>query len=881
MEQRNCTFFLSSTFKDFGEERDILHFKILPAINTAAAIYGQTADVVDLRWGINTADYDISEKSARILKICLDEIDDCRPYFIIFLGERYGWIPPVEDVESVLAQRGITELPTNISITETEISYELFMRYAEKENVIVCMRKSLAEEPLGEYASVYLSENEEAMRRMEALKSRLRQQLGDLVIEYDAKWDPVSCRLVGLEAFESALKDRLLALLARTWADYKEMDRHQLLQIRMWREAESIAERFVGDCSPQLRQLSAYKGDTLRVLSDGDAETSDLMATFALKMRAEGKNVFLLFCDRANEIGNKRELQAHIEAFLERHPKGDCLLVLDAYDKILEPADDHYLFHMPHSNKDGKGKCVYYLARRSREKYEIRCAERRENELAYTVRLTEEGREAVIKRELHLSHKLVDGEVFSFLKQACTDRSPFFVRMLVGRLILINKGDLTGCVSDTEINERIIALVSDLPDDEETLFAFMCRLVSDRVSSVFCERVLGLLELSHGGLREGDLEYIFSVSGWEWKTLYFAELRHYTRFLMEEHPGRYYRLTRALPREWVTNEVRSAFETALRAVNAQKEQERAFVCREGLVYAYAHKDVALAKSVVLALENEPNADHLFAAHSDGLIIWCLEVLKEPEISAATCASFGKLLSELAHMFPKDEMDMPTYQSMAAECFVIANRKGEDPAMLEQIIKNCKALTLSLGAHWTNDFPEALPHMDQLCLRCYKRLYELGQRTQKDLWSMLFLSIPTTLYYLKEGTAKNIMPFLETGELAPAEIYAEELVTEMHRAYRAGYVFRTDATNRAFGKYRHDYKTSENDPVLGVLRDREAAETEKDKVFRLGYGNQGNIAIEELITLFSDTDAMLAIKYWSDLSVTERFDEWKKRIGSTP
>lgn len=44
---------------------------------------------VDLRWGIS------EEQSTRkeTLKLYLDEISACRPYFIGLLGERYGWVP--------------------------------------------------------------------------------------------------------------------------------------------------------------------------------------------------------------------------------------------------------------------------------------------------------------------------------------------------------------------------------------------------------------------------------------------------------------------------------------------------------------------------------------------------------------------------------------------------------------------------------------------------------------------------------------------------------------------------------------------------------------------------------------------------------------------
>jgi hypothetical protein len=45
---------------------------------------------VDLRWGVTAEQTERGET----LPLCLAEIDNCRPYIISLLGERYGWVPP-------------------------------------------------------------------------------------------------------------------------------------------------------------------------------------------------------------------------------------------------------------------------------------------------------------------------------------------------------------------------------------------------------------------------------------------------------------------------------------------------------------------------------------------------------------------------------------------------------------------------------------------------------------------------------------------------------------------------------------------------------------------------------------------------------------------
>ena len=45
--------FVSSTFKDFSQERDLLQGKVFPALQAYCAARGYQFHAVDLRWGVN------------------------------------------------------------------------------------------------------------------------------------------------------------------------------------------------------------------------------------------------------------------------------------------------------------------------------------------------------------------------------------------------------------------------------------------------------------------------------------------------------------------------------------------------------------------------------------------------------------------------------------------------------------------------------------------------------------------------------------------------------------------------------------------------------------------------------------------------------------
>jgi len=92
----NKTFrlFISSTFNDFIEERNILNDVIFTTIDDFCQSKGYNFQIIDLRWGVNNE----SALNQNTLAICLDEVKRCRtlspkPNFLILAGERYGWIP--------------------------------------------------------------------------------------------------------------------------------------------------------------------------------------------------------------------------------------------------------------------------------------------------------------------------------------------------------------------------------------------------------------------------------------------------------------------------------------------------------------------------------------------------------------------------------------------------------------------------------------------------------------------------------------------------------------------------------------------------------------------------------------------------------------------
>jgi len=118
LDKRSIRIFVSSTFKDMIEDRNQLMTHAWPELRKFCHKRHVELVEIDLRWGIT------EEQSTRkeTLKLCLDEIRACRPFFIGMLGERYGWTPDKEPFTNDLMeeQPWLKEMGGK-SVTELEI----------------------------------------------------------------------------------------------------------------------------------------------------------------------------------------------------------------------------------------------------------------------------------------------------------------------------------------------------------------------------------------------------------------------------------------------------------------------------------------------------------------------------------------------------------------------------------------------------------------------------------------------------------------------------------------------------------------------------------------------------------------------------------------
>ena len=122
MQWENISIFISSTFNDMHAERDYLVKDVFPEL----AVWCEKRKIrltdIDLRWGVTAED----ARSNNVVKVCLEGIDKCRPFFLCFLGQRRGWVPKTNELgDTADNYEDGNGFLTNHSVTEIEIEHAM------------------------------------------------------------------------------------------------------------------------------------------------------------------------------------------------------------------------------------------------------------------------------------------------------------------------------------------------------------------------------------------------------------------------------------------------------------------------------------------------------------------------------------------------------------------------------------------------------------------------------------------------------------------------------------------------------------------------------------------------------------------------------------
>lgn len=573
------TIFVSSTFRDMQFERDLIHERIAPAINARAAEVGDHISFCDLRWGINTLDYEQEESSRKVLRVCLDEIDRCRPYMMIIIGARYGWIPSEDLIRYGIRGRNLELEDFRRSVTELEIIYGALTRKEDLDHVFVYFRNISGPAP-----KVYEPEDAEHLAKLEALKARLWNVVGSRIREYTVSWDPEIGTFGSEEEFENLVRQDLLESFEKEWRQIQCLSPCEKMLRMQYSYAEqkeyplssrdTLAREYLAEASNT--SVFAVSGESgsgktallsrmIRILKKQGAEVLPIFSGISKECN-DGYDLLQFMCtfleDRLGINNNKdldgdgydnsdlaqnrsrsslmgiselRERLIYLAARYSDTIDRELYIVIDAIDQLFpDEVRDSLLFMVPYP-----GENIHYIVSFIDSFTFNRPAVYRQIPMPD---ISE--REQMIRGILQWNRREVDDRVLDSILQKKSLSTPLYAGLLMQRLQMLSKEDFDeihdaggGMKAISDHQQRII---EEFPDDIENGAWELINTAAKLVGGNSVKVALCLLAFTRHGLRQEDLFAIMEREHVNYNGLDFSQFIQFLNdFFLLRDDGRY------------------------------------------------------------------------------------------------------------------------------------------------------------------------------------------------------------------------------------------------------------------------------------------------------------------------------------------------------
>jgi nephrocystin-3 len=563
--------FISSTFRDMHAERDHLVKIVFPALREKLEQYRVYLIDIDLRWGVTKEQAD----NDQVLDLCLQQIDECRPFFVGILGERYGWVPKKFPVEAS-QKYGWIQHATGKSVTELEILHGVLNNPAMRGYAFFYFRdpEVLKEIPEDILKEVYVETEPDLSNKLNNLKERIRHSGHPFIDSYPSKWDQnvydrpskKNGRLVGLEEFGNAIQNQLwkaikteLKLPDKPLLDIEfdplaiEQDFHARfieLHTRFYVCRDEIHNELLNyingnDNRPLIVTgpsgagkssiLSRICREDLQSYSDalfipyfiGASSASTSLLNTLKYFSTILKTAFNFELEIPTEI---KKLIATFRSFLFSVPENKRLIiVLDGVNQFEESDNPEELAWLPeHLSPNVR----IVLSCINDPGHSQRALERAREMIIIEEKvkpLSDEECMEIIKKVPSVSAKTLDHHQITMLIKNSATRNPLY--------LLIALEELRGFGSFEELNQRISELPT--PDDPEVkdgeiiqaIFLQVIERLEQEFNAELVRTSLSLLACARGGLSENEMQDL--LSGLSGKEDLFPVLRQLRAYLVK------------------------------------------------------------------------------------------------------------------------------------------------------------------------------------------------------------------------------------------------------------------------------------------------------------------------------------------------------------
>lgn len=555
------TIFVSSTFQDMQQERDILQNSVLPRIKELAKQYGKNIDLCDLRWGVNSIGMSESESTAKVLQVCFDEIDNARPFFIAILGDRYGWIPDSSIVESSITGRNIdhTEMAGK-SVTEMEILYGA-LKNSESSDVrfyfreITNKRRGLFLNP--DLPKHFISENSDDKKRMRALKEVINARFPEQVRTYSVSWDKKISRLDGMEYFAETLYRDLEEMITRRWGPIPELSEYeyQLNQYQFAIDSDSYIANSLDDLlsseshPDNLKLNESFMSAQNYVLTSRDEHSLNLLfSSLCKKYQSANATVVPYECSQSVlSSSTENMLLFFIHILAESISKDanvptsahDCdrLCLIDKFHAVLAQTDElleHPMIlairNIQYLDKDNifdwfplrKFKNIRFIL--SCDKIFPAPSQFKENTLEFYFQDNRIfSRNRLIKSYMARYHKELDNQVFFALLDKAKDKDDQYLELLMQRLLVLSQEDFEIIKNNGDgidkISQYLQNIIAEAQNNTAEFISSQLTLLEKETDHRFVRAVLAILLLLPYGISVTDLSRVLKEGNVVFTTL--------------------------------------------------------------------------------------------------------------------------------------------------------------------------------------------------------------------------------------------------------------------------------------------------------------------------------------------------------------------------
>ena len=573
------------------------------------------------------------ESNYQVLRVCIDAIDRCKPYIIVLLGDRYGWIPDMDIVESLRDERVTAQYEESMSITNLEIKYGALSEEETLKRCIFCFRNHnfLDHIPV-EKRSIYLAESPEHGQKLRILKEQIRAKKNAKVLEYEVRWDKERQSLTGMEELGESIYSMMEDMLRAELGDRKAKDPIQQYLL----DAQYTKERYLSVYTPRLyeenkameglwfmagdkysRYHSKIKNEhgneqCIHLSGDAGSGKSALIAYLEQQAKDAGAQTILYFSGNPgcqNMTTLKSVLIYRMEEMLgmehDFHPENQNVYLreldrklkrqpifcfIDALDQLFPDYKKAYmdilelcpnLFAITSSLNDFPYEHVLMKANKIR--------------LIEVKRFTREEKRQLIQKTSAHRGKKVDDIVEAMICKKEGSGNPLFLSLLLQRLFAMCQEEFKEAEAIAPgmdgLHLYMQKIIKEAPEQVAELSAALFDRVSEIFESIFFKKVAYLIALSGTGLSEREIGDILKQQSFEFSQLKFQEILYYLYDVFtEKEDGKWIFAHRIFYEAMIqdmgqkADEVRRYF-IDYSAVNSE------FMEREGYVHILKSKDV--------------------------------------------------------------------------------------------------------------------------------------------------------------------------------------------------------------------------------------------------------------------------------------------------